>query len=185
MKALRDFKGFPYQISKKEPEPRVVEENKMKLMQFSSNNKFFLFHDQLLEKMIMYELCEVEVRPETQEGANFDLKSLVKEVKIKYEFMFQYELNFTDCHLFQHLADEKVDVFTYFKINKGQITITNTGDVKMCYCQNEASTSKADSSIKSNVIGCVFTKHPDRFISICKNFHCPFEFPRESFLQLA
>ena len=45
MKALRDFRGFPYEIAKKEPEPRIVEENKMRLMQFSSNNKFYLFHD--------------------------------------------------------------------------------------------------------------------------------------------
>ena len=105
-------------------------------------------------------------------------------MRIKYEFVFLYELNFTDCHLFQHLADEKVDAFTYFRLNKAQIQVTDTGDVKMCYCQNESSSNKAETSIQSSVIGCVFTKHPDRYISVCKNFMCPFNFPRDSFLQL-
>ena len=51
-----DFKGNVYVGAPEPPKPPVTELNKMTLLQFSFNHEYFLFHDRMAHKLIIYKL---------------------------------------------------------------------------------------------------------------------------------
>ena len=55
-----DFKGNVYIEKKEIQEPPLSVINKMELIQFSFNNRFYIFYDRILEKLLVYELCIFE-----------------------------------------------------------------------------------------------------------------------------
>ena len=56
---MLDFKGNPREMEEEPKEIHLSIKNKMELIQFSYNNRFFIFFDKILEKLIVYELCIV------------------------------------------------------------------------------------------------------------------------------
>ena len=60
-----DFRGNIYVKKQEKPEPPLSVINKMELMQFSFNNRFYIFFDRILEKLLVYELCIFEL-PENE-----------------------------------------------------------------------------------------------------------------------
>jgi len=57
-----DFKGNVYVVSREAYKPRLSELNKMTLLQFSYDNQYFLFHDRMVDKLIVYELKDVNAQ---------------------------------------------------------------------------------------------------------------------------
>jgi len=55
-----DFRGNVYVQKQEKPEPPLSVINKMELIQFSFNNRFYIFYDRILEKLLVYELCIFE-----------------------------------------------------------------------------------------------------------------------------
>ena len=54
---ILDFLGKPFDFRPTVPPVPLSENNKMELIQFSYNNKFFLFLNRLNHKLLIYELC--------------------------------------------------------------------------------------------------------------------------------
>jgi len=52
-----NFKGEVHFIQEEPKDPPLSIRNKMELIQFSYNNRFFLFFDLILERFFVYELC--------------------------------------------------------------------------------------------------------------------------------
>jgi hypothetical protein len=53
---ILDFFGQPYVYGEKDPPPALSQSNKMEFLQVSYNNKFFLFLDRVLQKIMVYKL---------------------------------------------------------------------------------------------------------------------------------
>ena len=53
---ILDFNGNVYDIDLGRHQPALSEHNKMELLNFSRDQKLFLFHDRLEERLYVYEL---------------------------------------------------------------------------------------------------------------------------------
>lgn len=53
---ILDFFGKPYEYCEKDPPPALSQSNKMEFLQVSFNNKYFLFLDRILQKIMVYKL---------------------------------------------------------------------------------------------------------------------------------
>ena len=108
----------------------------MELIQFSFNNRFYIFYDRILEKLLVYELCIFEQEEDSDlykethhDNDNFSCHQ-------SYEFMLKYELKTGNCYLFKFLTLNDVDGVDYFRKYPGQIKINNKSNVKMLYNEN-------------------------------------------------
>ena len=137
-------------------------------------------------KVIVYELCEIEVQPDL-DGSFFDLKDALQSNQKSYEFIWRYELNFYESLIFDHCYKKlDVDVFDYYLKNKNQIKISDTGEVSMNYVENMTVIENAGKNIETidcRVIGSIFHKIEGKSLSRCDNFTEDFEFPKASFFQ--
>lgn len=81
---ILDFFGNPYVIPARDPPPPLSESNKMEFLQVSFNNKFFLFLDRILQKILVYKLCE--------EGKDFFVEDIADAQKSPFQFVLQYDI---------------------------------------------------------------------------------------------
>ena len=109
----------------------------MELLQFSFKNKFYLFFDRIMGKMLVYELCKVRAH---------DSRTCLhgRSSSEAYEFVLRYILNTLDAYIFKYLSLNNMDGIKYFRQNPGQIQVDDRGNVKMCFCINFGSAEAFD-----------------------------------------
>ena len=155
----------------------------MKLIQFSFNNRFFIFFDEILEKLFVYELCIV-ILPD-DESQFSKLNNAQNQKKEKYEFLLRYELKVSNSFLFKYLKLNNIDGLQYFIDNPSQIKIDDKSNVKMLYSENVGSHElyqdygfeDLDQQMHYKLVGCIFKKDNNRCISTNSSFIEDFNFP--------
>ena len=97
----------------------------MELLNFSYNNRYFLFFDKKDIKLKLYELRVVlsyEAVMDRIVEDNYGPPEPDDDAQ-EYEFVLKYELCVGESHLFTYLYGRGIDVLGYFVENPGQIKI--------------------------------------------------------------
>jgi hypothetical protein len=148
---ILDFEGQEYQFADPPKREALSESNKLEILNMSYSNRYFLFYNRMLEKMLIYEFVCI----------NSD-----------FRFKLRHEVNCADSFLFKHMASPGVgvDPVAYFRANLSQIKIDDEGCVKLCYVENLpiANVKDIDSNdpeneisvVQCRLIGAVFTVVP-------------------------
>ena len=112
---FKDFDGNPYiQNAAVMDKNEINEDNKMELLNFSYNNRFFLFFDKKQIKLKLFELCVV-VDSDMNPDAYYQDEIPSPEADAQeYEFILKYELIVGESHLFSYLYERGIDVLAYF-----------------------------------------------------------------------
>ena len=177
---MMDFCGNFYLEIPEKPEPPLSVINKMELLQFSFNNRFFLFFDRIIEKLLVYELCKL-VEPE--DSSFFNFQEFTSE---GYEFVLKYELRMESSYIFKYLTLNNIDCVQYFRSNPGQIKVDDKSSVKICYCQNigtneafsdHGGIEESEQQQQCKMIVCIFKQDGDRSVSKNFSFNENFQFP--------
>ena len=111
----------------------------MELIQFSYNNRFYIFYDRILEKLLVYELCIFE-KEDVDHADLYDEEAHHQIMDFSchesYEFLLKYELKVNNSYLFKFLTLNNVDGVDYFRKYPSQVKIDNKSNVKMLYSEN-------------------------------------------------
>lgn len=175
-------------MEKEAPTPPVSELNKMTLLQFSYNNRYFLFHNRASEKLVVYELTNTTTANDPS-FFGLDLKQIVAGAGTTstWEFQYKYELKYDDSFLFDYLYGQDIDCLQYFCKNPSLIKVDNAAKVKICYCESfnpiepDSDNSIADAErISVRLCGAIFSQDGTKSTSKCEGFNQMFEFPVEA-----
>lgn len=90
---ILDFLGNQYEFVPSKPPASLSFSNRMELLNFSYNNRFFLFYNRMAETICVYEIQETVVS-EPKDAQTPGLK------KVVYQFVLKYNLNIDKSHLF-------------------------------------------------------------------------------------
>lgn len=186
-----DFKGNIYHYRDTVQQPPITNLNKMSLLQLSYDNKLYLFHDRMVNKLLVYELRN---NGEMPAAANYVSagSAAVAPGSDCWEFTFLYELNLSGSSMFEHLYSQSIDAVKHFVDNPNLIKLTNKGEVKLCYCesfnvldQDSEGDEERSTSIKVQLRGAIFRQDGDSNTSTCQGFNQVLDFPQIASQNLA
>ena len=129
-----DFQGNPWKFKEKEKPPPLAESNKMELLQMSYDNKYFLFYNRMLDKILVYELKEVE--RSVEQMLDLSQTGNANPSPTCYKFVLYYDIQIEYSQLATHLYSIDIDPIKYYRENMGQLRISGGAVVRMCYCEN-------------------------------------------------
>lgn len=100
--------------------------------------------------------------------------------KSPFQFVLQYDIQFDNSALFQHMYSVKVDPIKYYCNNLSQIKTNDIGQVKMVYVEYLPQKDENSEFVDCRIVGSIFARDGETMCSKIESFHHIFEFPKDS-----